>query len=281
MTYEQPKQQLEFEADLMTAQQYAELGGHVRPYIYEVADEGATIHYVGFGHSNDPENAQFKTVEHDYASFNPDLVVVEGINNLENRQAEMEDLLRDNSKEEIIRRSGETGLAAKLAFDQGIDYVSPEPHFDDEIAFLLQRGFSQEDIIAAYIARQITGFQRKERRGTFETEMESQIKELASGLKLDHIDLGQALSRIEEITGKPLDLEDAELYRHLSDPIPWPDKDNFGVTNQIAQVSALYRDNHMMQRLKEYKEKYKRIFIVFGASHAVMQEPAIRKMMKE
>lgn len=281
MSYEQPKQQLEFETDLMSAQQYAELGGHARPYIYEVADDAVTIHYVGFGHSNDPENAQFKTVEHDYANFNPDLVVVEGINNLENRQAEMENLLSGNSKEDIIRQSGETGLAAKLAFDRGIDYVSPEPSFDEEIAFLLQRGFSQEDIIAAYIARQITGFQRKESRGTFEAEMEAQLRELESALKLDHVDLQQALKRIEEITGKPLNLEDKELYRHLSDPIPWPDKDDFGVTNQIAQASSLYRDNYMMQRLKEYKDKYKRIFIVFGASHAVMQEPAIRKMMED
>ncbi len=281
MSYEQPKQQLEFEADLMTAEQYAKLGEYPRPYVFEITNGDSAVHYFGSSHSCNPDHPQFLEIRKQFDSFNPDLVMIEGWSGIEEMAEEDRKLLADNPPEVIIEKVAEPGFTAKLAYDKQIPIVSPEAKLSEEIDYLQQQGFRPEDITAYYIAREITGYQRKREPELFQETMQRWLNQVVRTAGWLDLELEEVLKKIEEISGASTDITDKDLYHSLVDPIPWSDKPDFHITNSIAQRLNLFRDNQMMYRLREYKEKYKRIFIVFGASHAVMQEPAIRKMMED
>lgn len=48
------------------------------------------------------------------------------------------------------------------------------------------------------------------------------------------------------------------------------------VVNKVARASSIYRDEHIIGEIKSYQEQGYSIFIQYGSSHAVMQEPALK-----
>jgi hypothetical protein len=80
---------------------------------------------------------------------------------------------------------------------------------------------------------------------------------------------------------RPFSIRDKTLLRSASDPIPWPDKPNYGIINKTANAVSKYRDQYMVSQIYSWFKKGKqRIFVIYGSSHAVHQEPALRAMFK-
>jgi hypothetical protein len=47
--------------------------------------------------------------------------------------------------------------------------------------------------------------------------------------------------------------------------------------NRIGSASSLFRDRKIVSDILEAFKTHDRIFVIYGASHAVMQEPALKK----
>ncbi|MCA9363773.1 hypothetical protein KC727_00955 [Candidatus Kaiserbacteria bacterium] len=278
----QSKENIQNPADLvMTAEEYAE-SRHDTPYVYEVSEGDVDILYFGANHSSTPEDPMFDEIEERFKSFNADIVLVEGMGSLEERKEQKAQRLRDHSKEDAIDMSGESGFVLKLAADEKIDFISPEPKPKDEIDALESQGFSRDEIFAYYFYRLIPQWHRQPNKPDIKDYVEPHLRGLAEDSGWDDYDFSfdHAVKIGEELWGEDINLENEGYYHDKTDPIPWEEaKDLQGVINRVSRACSRFRDQHMIQRLSEVLETYKRPFIVFGASHAFMQEPAIRKLV--
>ena len=268
---------------VMTAEAYAKIE-HESPYVFEVSGENTNLMYFGAGHSFSPEDAMFADIKQRFKDFDADIVLVEGMNDLKDTKVELAQWLREHSEEEAILEAGEPGFALKLAVDKNIDVMSPEPRFSDELESLEEQGFSRDEIFAYYFYRMIPQWHRQEDKSDVREYLASTVKALKQSTGWEDYDFSfdHAIEIGKKLWGEDMSLEDENFFDDRVDPIPWEEKrDSQDAVNLVARASSRYRDQYMVQQIGEVLKAHKRPFVVFGGSHAVMQEPAIRKLMEK
>lgn len=257
---------------LLTGEEYIHhpfVRGESRLYFYTIQENGHALFYFGADHSNDPDNPMFDELTRSFGSFNPDLVLIEGrpsINNDPERVAKDVEGVSDVE----ARKRGEAFYSMWLAKRGGVEVASPEPDLRDEIAFLIGDGFTPEEIARYYLYRLVPQYQRSS-EDMSEAELRGYLTPFVTRLKtvLETSAVEQALSGIS--------LENVERYQALADPMPWPDKPYTRI-NEVSAASSRFRDEFIINYLKEARQTHPRIFIVYGSGHAVVQEPAIRAL---
>jgi len=153
----------------------------------------------------------------------------------------------------------------------------PEPTNKALYNYLLARGFSREQIFVWDFLRTLT---QHNQHKYVELFLEK-FKEVTNWEDFDY-SLKHAMELCEQILGRPVDIENEPNVTDFTDPIPWEDKRNIQtVLNRISESSSVFRDRKIVSDIVEALKTHKRIFIVYGASHAVMQEPALRKLLEK
>jgi hypothetical protein len=79
-----------------------------------------------------------------------------------------------------------------------------------------------------------------------------------------------------KIFGKELDLSDKDAVRRIQSPVS-----NESVINDIARASLKVRDCAILDSIGKFWEEGKNIFVVYGATHAIIQERAIREIVED
>jgi len=267
---------------IMPAEEYAELE-HERPYVYEVEAGDKKVTYFAPGHSWDPDNPAWEDLKNKFKNANPDSVLVEGIPSLSEKKQHYIEALKTHSEEEIISKMGEPGLSIKLAVENNVDFDCPEPSWSEEIKHLERQGFSREEIFGYYVFRQSVQWQKSESKEDFK----DYLQQYTDGLKqnTDWDDFDYSYKHAEELSRKWWSREladDKRFYSDKVDPIPWEGSEiERSRTNLVATASTRFRDERAIEMVDEKLKGHDRIFIVYGASHAVMQEPAIRRLLED
>ncbi len=268
---------------IMTAEEYSKIR-HRAPYVFEIKNENKLISYFGSRHTNDPTDPVFAMIQEKFIAANPEKVFVEGQNSIAGREGEAARWLKTREHDEIIKKMGEAGFTLKLAADHEVPFESPEPDFKKEIRYLIEQGFSKECIFAYYMFRQVPQFHRRENPGSFQKYIPPYIKEFIRATSWEAFDYSiKTLDRVQkELYRTPFESENLSPYEEAVDPIPWGSKKKSQTEiNLIARASSLFRDRHIIERIAFGLKEHDRIFIVYGASHAVMQEPALRVLLKK
>ncbi len=267
---------------IMTAAEYADIKYEV-PYVFEISLADKRLVYFGASHSRNPEDPMFEQIETEFNTTRPDVVLVEGVHTLEERLNQIKEWFPGKSREEIINQTGEPGYALSLALQNNVDVYSPEPALRDEISDLLQKGFSQEEIFAFYFAGQVPHYQQMKTKPEFGEHIKQFLNEFKSATSWESFEFTtENFSRLSERLWGVKFNPDTTDYEDMIDPIPWKEKkDVQGVSNAISRESSYFRDTYMVQEIQKLMKTHKKMFVVFGASHAVMQEPAIRKLFDE
>lgn len=270
---------------LMTWEEYA-TREHPTPYIFTLQQGDKKLVYIGADHSNDPSNPMFGQIEAEFDAAHPDVVFVEGVENLEEIKADSErlsailEMLKGATEKEMIEKYGESGFGLKLAADAGIDFYSPEPGLENEIALLLKQGFAREHIFAYYTYRQLYQYDRQNVSVSLESYLESGIlKDIQKVTQWKDFDYSvDALKKI----GTAIWGENGDVYKNIftherASPLP-NDKVFVTEVTKIAQRVSKFRDEYMINEMGEVLKKYDRPFVIFGASHAYMQRPALESL---
>jgi hypothetical protein len=179
-----------------------------------------------------------------------------------------------SSRQNAIRM-GERGLVKYLA-DQDkahkktITAETLEPRFADEVADLRNKGFYPEQIKIFYILRDRTNFKKDQ-----PFDEQERINHYSSlGLNVRPNSASELESTFSEYFRGRGSFKDA--------PGEWADPSRIGTTlNEISRASTDYRDRFMVAKISRAVREQKRVFAVVGWTHAVMQEPAIRALLKE
>lgn len=271
----------EIVAAIMTREEYAR-GRYARPYGYHIESGGKKVTFFGPKHSSNPDDQMFFQLKEELRVAAPDIIVVEGMNQLEAYKEQMKERLAAMSFDAVINAFGEPGFTLRLAFELGIDVVSPELSAEDEIRHLEQKGFSKNQIFAFYVARQIPQYQRMVSRPDFIQYIAPLLKRMESSARWADYDfsIGHFASISKEKWGMDFTPETVG-YEEKVDPIPWEDKrDQQGPTNEIARTLGDIREEAIIKKIQNLLKSHSSIFIVYGATHAVVQKPALEKLLQ-
>ncbi len=270
---------------IMTAEEYAMSGPHVEDganYEYTITTPDKCLSYVGAHHSFDPEDSFFADLEARFAAHPPTSVFVEGNPNINGREKEAYSWLRTLSREEVIHDGGESlftlWLAAKYASpEKEIRAYSPEPDFVSEIQEIERAGHTREDILSYHIYRQLRQY------------LDSGGSSDASGFKADFQNNLESFGKIPGWNGaetlrlgteviESINFASPQSYEDLSNPIPGSAQ-SWTSINDVAKATSRLRDEHIVQGIIEHADAES--LVVYGYSHAIMQEAALKEAFKE
>lgn len=262
---------------LMTIDEYSNVK-HDKPYIFEVAssDNSKCIFFFGAKHTADPNDPMFSQLKASFKNFKPDLVMVEAAPGPKGlTREEFNEGIVNQAIDEVIKRRGEPGFTIRMAVENNIEWFCPEPDRNDEFQYLLEEGYSQQEIQAWALFRNIPVFNKRRGERTFDEFAQSSITSFLEKTEWEELN-----SSIEDIIntglgmiGEKVDVKnDMEIHKYI----------NPGEGNKMQKLSKLswaYRDRTILENIVAKLDDYNRIFIVYGASHSVVQEPALRYLI--
>ena len=267
--------------EIMAFEEYAEKQ-HNPIYVYEIKFDDKRITFFGSEHSYQPEKPMFKDIETKFKEANPQIVFVEGMHFGEDQKEQLIEEMKKADTEEVIKKWGESGFAFKLAANARVDVESPEPDLKEEIQYLLEQRFTKEEIFAYYGYRQANSYHLMSKETPIEEYLTSFIKYFKKDTNWN--DFNYSIDHLKQI-GKRIwdkrgDLSKKDELR--TNPVPYKSKrGKFNNINRISQQSSYFRDRFMIQKIEEAMKKNDRLFIVFGSTHAFMQEPTLRKLFEK
>jgi len=269
-------------SSIMTAEEYSHTE-HATPYIFELQSGDKELRYFGAPHVRDPQNPLFGEIEAAFNDANPDIVFVEGVNVRGDRD-KFNERVKAASREEAIEHMGESGFILKLGVDKGVEWRSPEPTDEDLYENLLAKGFSKDQIFAWDVFHILPQYNRLMKKEGFKNYVQGFIDRFKQATNWEGFDYSyeRAIQLGEQIMGRPIDVENEPDSTDFIDPIPWEEKkDKQTILNRIGEQSSLFRDRKIVSDITDALKTHKRVFVVYGASHAAMQEPALRKLLEQ
>ncbi len=262
---------------IMTAEEYGRIW-HEIPYKFVLRAGGKELHYFGSDHIKDQSSPIFSEIEESFLRANPEIVFVEGI---AGATAEFEERIKKMSRNEVIEKFGEPSFTLKLAAENGIDWWCPEPEWETFFEELLGHGFTKDEIFVWYVLRSLNQYNAKVHREGYEKYASGYIERIKRYTNWPDFNytFEHAMCLGEKIIGNKIDVENME-FNYVS-PVPRAGREKHEtVLNRVATASTLIRDRKIVSDIIKVFEKYNKVFIVYGASHAVMQEPALRKFFE-
>ena len=238
------------------------------PYFFKIEKGNKKLFYFGSNHSRDPEDVQYKELLGHWEAF---LSSVDPKDCLVMNEGGLRKLRE--SKEESIDSDAEAGLITYLANTKGIEIISPEPERQQQDIDLLSK-YSKEEVQYYYFARVVHQWGRIPQKPSFEEYIKGFLasdKEESGWSDFD-FSLDHMKSIHTSIFKGDFDETNTNFFYSIINP-------SFRTTviNSFAQDQGVERDTFIASKIIEEWEKGKNIFIVFGESHAVIQEPALKK----
>ncbi|HET6842747.1 MAG TPA: hypothetical protein VFK06_13870 [Candidatus Angelobacter sp.] len=247
---------------LMTWKQYSHLSPKW-PYVLRINSHKANLLYYGAAHTYKPDDPQLAEIEKLWAEFRPDIAFNEG-----------GDPPIEASRDEAIRKSGEPGLIRFLANRDHIPVTSVDQSRAEEVAFLLKR-FSSEQVKLFFVLRLVAQQTRNHPEQPLEDELR-RVLPIFAGTPGLNVPPGTS-EELAMIYAR--NFPNHGSYKEAS--LSWFDptkSENY--LNEMARQLNLYRDQYMVNLIVRHVREGQRVFAVVGGSHLVMQEPAIRRLVR-
>ena len=240
-------------------------------YHFEINKNNQVLFYFGANHSRDKNDPQYEKIRNYWQKFldktggKNSIVIVEG------------GVRQVHENEELaIKRDSDPGFITFLADKSGISTDSPEPDPSEQRRYLL-KSFSEDEIDYYYFACLVNQWLRyQEPKPLFEKYMEryAQQKEEITNWAHHGFPL-ESMKRIhKKLFNSDFDENDKEFFGLIINPTK---KDN--PLQKVVVANSTHRNVHMVREIEKLWEKGKSIFIVYGSAHAILQEPALRKLL--
>jgi len=255
---------------LLSEEEHRAIGKYSIPYIYTIESDSQILYYFGSKHTYDPSHPQFNLLQKKWQEFlqktsgAKSIVIFEGNVNLDSV----------TTLKEVIEKYGESGAIVFYANQAHVQSIRPEPTIKDEADILL-KDFPRDEIFYFYMIRGIVSWQRAVMRKEFDEFIKLNIKYYKD--VLGWLDFNFSFETIRkthrQIFGKEFDLDNKDFITKIPSPIREESK-----INEIARMSSTIRNMAILDCVENYWQKEYNIFVVYGASHAVMQEQAIKSL---
>jgi hypothetical protein len=239
------------------------------PFTREFKNERQVLFYFGANHSRNPADPQYSMLREYWAQF---LAATEG----KERIVLIEGGLRPvPENEEIAITSGSEGsLVTFLAHQANISVACPD--ISDEELIRQQPKTSKEEILLYWFLSYVGNYQRQaDPKPDFEKSVRrwcenQQQRKIWEGMEI-------SLSVLKELYAKVLGRE----FDENEDPndLVNPNKTETPV-NRVARTQSDLRDANIVSEIERYWNEGKSIFVAFGSGHLIIEEPALKELLK-
>ncbi len=241
------------------------------PYIYRIKKGNQLLLYFGADHVFNVTHVQVQEIRNCWEEFLKKtkkkncLVLTEGGKRI----------ISDNLEQDI-REGGEGDFITHLAKEAGIDTESPEISWGDSIR-QLSKQFPREEVYYMHFILVVLKWHKLKPRPEFAEYIShylDQDKETLSWKNFD-FSLEHMKAIHKRLFRKKLVVPDEKFFYSIVAPPEYT-----CIINEISRAQDLIRDNYMVDEIVKYWNEGKNLFIVFGVGHAVVQEPALRKLLR-
>ena len=260
---------------LLTTEEYEALPGTIRwkvPYIYSLKNKEQTLFYFGAKHVMDPKHPEIEFLREQWLNFLDDKSKEETVVIYEGYVSEK----GLSTVEDSVKNYGESGAIVFFANQSNVQSFCPEPTVQDDATELLKK-FSKEEVFYFYMIRGVVSWQRKAEPEDFNEFILRNAKRYKDAFCWENFNFAfdpTILQIHRKIFGKEFDLSDKEFIRKIPSPAF-----NESIINDVARMSSQGRNFAILDCIGKFWEEGKNIFVVYGASHAIMQERAIKDMV--
>ena len=266
-------------SELMTYDELHARGKQGIPHTFVLEHDGASLYYFGTKHLFEYEGNQ--EIIEDLESFwnkfvqsmeDSQVMFTEGSSKDSVPSKEFE------NQKEAVEHSGEVGLVTMLARNADVNVKSPEPK-PKKYTKLLAEVFSKKQVVYYLVMRSLA-YAHKQKRDTIRDNpddfLQAQLDRWKAATEWKDIDWSlQMLKQIHRGNfGGELDPQDTQFFDVIRRP-GWKTT----ITNKVAHESSRIRDEVITKRIVETVKDGTNVFVVFGVSHAHIQEPALRNIL--
>ena len=239
------------------------------PYFFIIRNKKQVLYYFGARHSYDPRNDQFTTLKNFWDNFINEtrgqncIVFVEG-----GKRPVM------NSEEEAIKVGGEAHFVTFLATKRNIGTISPEPDPTREREELLKQ-FPREKIAYYYFARAVDQWHRRNQKSDFKTYIQQYLERDQGVSQWPDFDFSLENMKLihKNLFGTDFNELDAEFFSKIVNPSL-----TVSLINDVARSCGGFREIEILKEIEHFWNDGKNIFIVYGQTHAVIQEPVLKTL---
>jgi len=244
---------------------------HEVPYIYKIQNKNQFLYYFGEKHSFNPDDAEWIKAKELWNEF---------VKNTENQKrivfVEGGVIKAKENEAKAVSEAGGTGLITFLASKDGVNVYCPEPDRKYERTNL-EKSFSKEEIQYYYFARLVAQWWRKqEQRPEFEEYINPYLKrdKETSGWNDFDFSLDNMKKVHKKLFGIDFDLNDKKFFQDITTPVILKT-----VINKVCRTCSTMRNEYIVNEILKYWNQGYSIFVEYGASHAVIQEPLLREKL--
>lgn len=243
-------------------------GQHAMPYRYEINGNSQVLFYFGARHSHNPQDKQWEELtdywKHFFNTTSKNRVLL-----VEGPQFDTKEL----SNETLIQHFGESGVLIQLAQANNVPVAWPDLSITDE-ASLLSKQFDQEFVHYYIFIRSVGAWLRAGTMGDFDTVVAKAVEATVRRVASAPSEVTAYAYIHERIFGRPFSPNEQGTIIRASAPVY-----HDSIINDIARVSSRARNEYIVLEAEKYWKKGDSIFMLFGATHAVVQEPALQTLV--
>lgn len=237
---------------------------HEVPYSFKLIKPDQCLFYFGSNHAHDPQDEQYPKLTELWHEFlhqtdgKKCIVIVEGgIRPVH------------PTKTQAIIKDGEAGYATFLAHQASIPCMSADPD-DQYLETELRKKFSAYEIYFMRFTDVWHQFNERRKNG-LKTNLKKYLQKF-NGF-LGHKNLKYFQNLYQQLFDEPFDVNNQTKIRNIINL-----KDHNHIIGKIHRQNNILRDEYIINQIQTLIDQGKNVFIVFGATHAVMQEPALTKI---
>lgn len=254
----------------MKFEEYNELGRQSWPYKFSIQKNNQYIYHFGANHSCNPEDPQYPALRAFWAEFLEKTGKKNAVVFVEGGKRRVR-----SSEEEAIDKGAEADFITFLANKEGIETFSPEPPEKFRFEELLKK-FTKEEIIYHDFVRMAYQWNRRWKKPDFEEYLNyslAQDKENSGWYDFD-FSIDHMIRLHKQISGRDFDKNDKDFLGVIMNPTT-----TFCRINELERFeSDTFRDGYILEQIEKYWNEGKNLFIVYGGSHTIRQERAVRML---
>ena len=267
------KIELNMKSKLMSDEEFLNKN-YSEPYTYKLkSSNGFELVYFGGNHTTDVQDPQYPILSNLWEEFiqgkNPEecLVLLSGGTGYPTNL----------NLDDAIHQGGECNYIAVVAHNNKIRLIAPEPDMH-RVNSELEKQFARDQIEYYYFARVVAQWNRFQGidKPNFRWYMEGFLEQDRDESGWVDYDFSiENMRRVhKQIFGTEMDENDKEFFDAISNPYS-----NKSIVNEVGHEENIIRDENIVREILRYIKNHN-LFIVFGSAHAIVQEKALRDLVK-
>ncbi len=242
---------------------------HSSPYFFKIKKYNRVLYYIGANHSHNPKDKQYPFIRRYWNEF---LKVAKP----ETSSVAVEGGLRklEKSEEEAIKNWSEGSFITFLAERKKYKQFSPEPDRRTLLKEVIPK-YSKEVIQYYYFCISVYYWGLNYRTMNFEEYIVKTLKRDEKELGWKNFDFSlENMKKIHKslFKGEFDELNTDFFYTQINPTF------RTTIINCFSQDKGIVRDAFIIKKLLDHWKKGENLFIVFGYTHAIVQEPALKKL---